>query len=49
MDELLKYAEEIIMKNGGCAEDVEQITDEIEENGYTTKTEVDAHLRNYYL
>ena len=49
MEELLKYAEELIISVGGNEEDVEQIIEEIIESGYTTKEEVDSHLENYYL
>lgn len=48
MEDILKYAEEMILSMGGNEADVEQITDEIKANGYTTIEEVKSHLENYY-
>lgn len=47
--DLLAYAEEIILSMGGNEADIEQITEEIKENGYTTIEEVKSHLENYYM
>ena len=44
-----EYAEDIILTKGGNVADVEQITEEIKENGYTTIEEVKSHLENYYM
>ena len=49
MKNILEYAEEIILSMGGNEADVEQITDEIKESGYTTIEEVKSHLENYYM
>ena len=49
MEAILKYAEEMIISMGGNEADIEQITDESKENGYTTIEEVKAHLENYYM
>lgn len=47
--QLLAYAEEIILSMGGNEADIEQITEEIKESGYTTIEEVKSHLENYYI
>lgn len=47
--DIFKYAEEIILSMGGNEADIEQITEEIKENGYTTIEEVKSHLENYYM
>lgn len=49
MKDILKYTEEIILSMGGNEFDVEQITEEIKESGYTTIEEVKSHLENYYM
>ena len=49
MEDIFKYAEEIILSMGGNAADIAQITDEIKESGYTTIEEVKSHLENYYM
>ena len=49
MEDILKYAEEIILSMGGNVADIKQITDEIKESGYTTIEEVKSHLENYYM
>ena len=49
MEEILKYTEDLILSLGGNKYDIEQITEEIKESGYTTKEKVKAHLENYYL
>ena len=48
MDDLLKEAKAIIFSMGGCEADYEQISEEIEINGYTSIEEVKKHLDNYY-
>lgn len=48
MKDILKCAEEIILSMGGNEFDIEQITEEIKESGYTTMKEVKFHLDNYY-
>ena len=48
MEDILKYAKEIVLSNGGNEVDIEQITDEIKESKYTTIEEVKSHLENYY-
>ena len=47
--DIFKYAEDIILSMGGNGADVEQITEEIKESGYTTIEEVKSHLENYYI
>ena len=49
LEELLNYAKEIILSIGGNEADIEQITDEIIESGYTTFEEVKFHFVNYYM
>lgn len=49
MEKLFEYAEEIILSMGGNEADIEQITEEIKANGYTTIEEVKSHLENYYI
>lgn len=49
MEDIFKYAEEIILSMGGNEADIEQITDEIKQSGYTTIEEVKSHLENYYM
>ena len=49
MEDILKYAEKLILLMGGNEADIEQITDEIKESGYTTIEEVKSHLENYYM
>ena len=46
--DIFEYAEDIILSMGGNGADVEQITEEIKENGYTTIEEVKSHLEKYY-
>lgn len=46
---LLAYVEEIILSIGGNEADIEQITDEIKESGYTTIEEIKSHLEQYYI
>ena len=48
MEKIFEYTEDIILSMGGNGEYVEQITEEIKENGYTTIEEVKSHLENYY-
>ena len=49
MENIIEYAKQIICSMGGNEEDVDQILDEIKENGYTMIEEVKSHLENYYL
>ena len=48
MENILKYAEDIIISMGGNNVDIEQITEEIRDCGYTTIEEVKSYLNNYY-
>ena len=47
-DMTLRYAVLRITEMGGNDADIEQISDEIKERGYTTYEEADAHINNYY-
>ena len=47
--DLLNHAKEIILSMGGNDADIEQITEEIINSGYTTIEEVKFHLENYYM
>lgn len=47
--DLLAYAKDIILSMGGNEVDIEQITEEIKESGYTTIEEVKLHMENYYM
>ena len=47
-NELKQEITSYIIFIGGNSEDVEQITDEIIESGYTTMEEVKIHIDNYY-
>lgn len=49
MLDMFKYAEEIILSMGGNGTNIEQVTSEIKENGYTTIEEVKSHLERYYM
>lgn len=49
MENIFKYAEEIILSIGGNEADIDQITEEIKESGYTTIEEVKSHFENYYM
>lgn len=49
MENILKYAEEVILSMGGNEADIEQIIDEIKESGYTTIEEIRVHIENYYM
>jgi phage terminase large subunit GpA-like protein len=45
---LIEYAKDVILIMGGNDADIEQITDEIREGGYTTVEEFNKHMNNYY-
>ena len=47
--DIFEYAEDIILSMGGNEADIEQITEEIKESGYTTIEEIKSHLENYYM
>jgi hypothetical protein len=47
--DIFKYARIIIWSAGGNETDIEQITEEIKQCGYTTIEQVKFHLENYYL
>ena len=49
MENIIEYIKRIVLSMGGNEEDIDQILDEINENGYTTIEEVKSHLENYYL
>lgn len=49
MENIIEYTKRIVLSMGGNEEDIDQILDEIKENGYTTIEEVKSHLDNYYL
>lgn len=48
MENILKYAEDIIISMGGNNVDIEQITEEIIDYRCTTIEEVKSYLNNYY-
>lgn len=49
MENIIEYIKRIVFSMGGNKEDIDQILDEINENGCTTFEEVKSHLENYYL
>lgn len=49
MKTLVEQTIEYIKNIGGDGYLIDQILDEVEENGYTNMEQVKAHVENYYL